>query len=607
MRGVVGGGHADRSEEAGARKVPRCCPMPWLPNLGMLIVMNISLLPALPHTLRRTIALALGACVLVSSCYPLCGQSKSAPSQASPGAGQMSVLSGRVLEAGSRNPIAEARVSLTSTGYSGPAVQTLSDESGSFKFDNVAPGRYWLSATKAGYPLNGTTVGRGSNSRVLTISPNEDLGHLECLLSRGSAISGRVVSMDGKPVIRASVQAFRRETLSRRPTLLSVGAGATTDDQGRYRLYDIPPGNYVVRVTPQETLLPGITLVGSEEAASRPASEIVSYFPGVASLDLSQPVLLKSEDDAVGYDIVMQKSRTFAISGHISGGREGVGGRLPVISAESAAESGLGRKTAATSGDGSFTFRGLPPGRYILRATAYGEDRQEWLAAADVVDHDIADLPVPRLPMVNVQGSVTTGSTTSDALDAAVRQKAKVGMLPPWLPTLIDAVWADGNEFVVNSLFSGAEYVVVVHGLPREYYTAAISYGGSNALKENIIVAGGTKLEIRVKRGAASLSVKVKDEEGKAFPDAYVLLVGEGEAAEATGGWHAGSSADQYGVAKFENLRPGPYRLYALDTFDTAVLQQAGGLQQFVERAVKLELEEAGSYQREPTLIRFVR
>jgi hypothetical protein len=355
--------------------------------------------------------------------------------------------------------------------------------------------------------------------------------------------------------------------------------------------------------------LPGITVVGSPEAASRPARDIVSYFPGAASPDSAQSVFVGSDDEAVGCDIIMQKSRTFTVSGHILGAREGLGGRLPLITTESAFESGHGRKTVPVSRERGFTFTDLPPGRYIVRATTYDEDRKEimWLTAVDVVDHDIADLLVPLLPTVNVQGSVTTGSTTSDSLDAAVRQKAKVGLLPTHLPMLLDAVWADGNEFAVNSLFSGASYVVVVDDLPLGYYTAAISYGGTNALKENITVAGGTKLEVRVMKGAASLSVQVKDEGGKAFPAAYVLLVGEGKVAEAAGGWHEGKTADLDGVAKFENLKPGLYWLYAFDTFDTSLLEQAGSLQRYEERSMKLELDEAGSYQREPTLIRFGR
>ena len=112
---------------------------------------------------------------------------------------------------------------------------------------------------------------------------------------------------------------------------------------------------------------------------------------------------------------------------------------------------------------------------------------------------------------------------------------------------------------------------------------------------------------IRSKRRlwAASLAVRVKDQDGNGIPDAYLLLVRDSDTTDGVPRWYDGNVADQYGEAQFSNLSPGRYRLYALDRFDLSLLDQVGGLQRFDAGAVTLDLEEGGSYRSEPEMMHF--
>lgn len=204
-------------------------------------------------------------------------------------------------------------------------------------------------------------------------------------------------------------------------------------------------------------------------------------------------------------------------------------------------------------------------------------------------------------------GRVLIDSTAPETLDEALLRDLKIHLRPvtnPFAPGH-EAAWTVRNELVVGSVFAGAWCSVTVRGLPPEYYTAGISYGQTDALRDTITVTPGVTLDVRLGSGAATLTVRVKDAEAKSIADAYVLLVQESDAQDGAQRWQGGSTADQHGEAKLANLRPGRYRLYAFDRFDMSLLGQTGALRQFDARALKIDLGEGKAHQLEATVTAF--
>jgi hypothetical protein len=138
-------------------------------------------------------------------------------------------ISGRVLAEETGEAIPNARVTLTGSVQGTPVVLTDADG----RFILTAPvGRYTVASSKSGY-----------SRREVTLAAVEQ--PIEIRLSRGAAISGRVVDARGDPVVAARVVA---ETVSTSTTGFAAAAATETDDLGEYRLGSLEAGTFAVAV-----------------------------------------------------------------------------------------------------------------------------------------------------------------------------------------------------------------------------------------------------------------------------------------------------------------------------------------------------------------------
>ena len=68
-------------------------------------------------------------------------------------------------------------------------------------------------------------------------------------LIKGGVIAGTITDSDGRPVVNATVRAFRVRDVEGKPVSNAVQTRERfTDDRGYYRLYGLRPGAYVVSV-----------------------------------------------------------------------------------------------------------------------------------------------------------------------------------------------------------------------------------------------------------------------------------------------------------------------------------------------------------------------
>lgn len=156
--------------------------------------------------------------------------------------GEGSTISGHIVLAGGE-PFAEGGVQLQSLEMQGldtggPGTQT--SENGSFTLDNVAPGRYTVTA---GWSAVETEEGEPA---ILTVEEGRDLSDLRLVLADQSwgeqpeadgVITGRVYDSRGNPVedaaVTASMGAFPAQTVS-------------TSEGGVFTIENLWPGNYTV-------------------------------------------------------------------------------------------------------------------------------------------------------------------------------------------------------------------------------------------------------------------------------------------------------------------------------------------------------------------------
>jgi hypothetical protein len=219
------------------------------------------------------------------------------PHDASPPQPKTGTIRGRVVAAATGDPIRNARVSVTGDDQCPPV---LSDADGRFAFPALPPGRFTLTASKAGFAK--TTFGAPAPGEVGTpirIAAGAVVDDVVITLSRGAAIAGLVVDETGEPVPDASVMIER--VVGRNPAMPAPIVGLT-DEAGRYRIGSLDAGSVLVSVFAAArsiVMLPGGNLLTDGGDLRQRL-----YYPGGAWAARGEPVSLQVGDEKLGIDFV---------------------------------------------------------------------------------------------------------------------------------------------------------------------------------------------------------------------------------------------------------------------------------------------------------------
>src|SRR5262245_1423293 len=162
------------------------------------------------------------------------------------------VIKGRVVDGQSGNALARARVRLQGPGNRPPVI---TDETGAFKITDIPAGSVYLLVERNGYmsmpyPEPKKTI-RTSMGQLL-IKEGQVLEGVTIAMSRGGAITGRVLDPYGEPADGAQVQLFRVTGSGRGRPQQRMGVGV--NDLGEFRLARIEPGSYLLRAQSRSSM-----------------------------------------------------------------------------------------------------------------------------------------------------------------------------------------------------------------------------------------------------------------------------------------------------------------------------------------------------------------
>jgi protocatechuate 3,4-dioxygenase beta subunit len=353
---------------------------------------------------RLGIALVILWPVWHAAPMPSAQATRDAPAQRATGT---AVVTGEVLSTDQApRPVRLARVTLNSVDRGGAAETATTDDNGRFAFRGLPAGRYtlqasrraWLDAyygaTRPGRPGTAIAVGDGQRVAALTIR-----------MPRGAVITGSVRDQSGEaqPGVTVAVLQFVIKNGARSLVRPSSTTDSVTDDDGVYRAYGLPPGDYVVMarlgtgpnsgLTAEEArpVAPGevdraLRLGGSAASVATDARPAVApapgamvgnapvFFPGTTDLSAATILTIGAGEERAGVDVPFVLLPTARISGTVTlpfgVTAERTELRMTPGGGEQFTANPLAASIARVDKDGKFLFTGVPPGRFAIASAA---------------------------------------------------------------------------------------------------------------------------------------------------------------------------------------------------------------------------------------------
>jgi len=161
------------------------------------------------------------------------------------------ILRGSIVAADNGAPIRRAQIRVSAPDARESRV-AITDAQGRFEIKELPAGRYTMTASKGGFVALQYGQRRPSESGTpIELGDGQTIDKLSIALPRGSVLGGRITDEFGEPVANASVTALRYVYAAGTRRMAPAGQNArdTTDDQGHFRLFGLPPGEYYVSAT----------------------------------------------------------------------------------------------------------------------------------------------------------------------------------------------------------------------------------------------------------------------------------------------------------------------------------------------------------------------
>jgi protocatechuate 3,4-dioxygenase beta subunit len=263
---------------------------------------------------------------------------------------------GNVVEHQTGKPLSRVLMKLLPLpGVAAQPMTTRTSQYGSFDFAGVPAGAYLLSASRQNYLTVQYGQKRWNSAGQAIVLDEAAATILNIRMPRFGAITGRVLDENEVGIPNMPVVAYRN---SRPPELMARG---TADEQGRYRIYGLEPGSYVVRSAAWE-------------------DETIAYLPTFSrdaeDVEQARTVDVNTDQEVDRVDLRPIRGKLVEVSGVV----------IPSLphQVKLTFATDVGREETETAG--AYRFGSVPPGVYEMYAEGPGGDHCEVLAAWMEVD-----------------------------------------------------------------------------------------------------------------------------------------------------------------------------------------------------------------------------
>jgi hypothetical protein len=458
----------------------------------------------------------------------------------------------------------------------------MTDRAGHFSISAMKPGLYLIVPERAGFvfvrppgPIPAT---------VLALKPGQHIANQKVEMTPSVFISGRVADEAGDPVPGAALQLRAAPPDTDFVNPFAIPLPNYSDDRGQFRIV-VSPGKYYLQASPRNY--------------GFGPPYVPTYYPNADSMSEASPIQVKPGQDVTSLEIRLTHAKsslsrgavqTLSIGGLVTGTPNGT--RATVI-ARGSHNPAMMQTMRGSMVDpaGRFMIGGLPPGSYkVFAQSVAGTSRlQSQVVEVQLTGADVSNVQLQLAPGEDLGGSLELPGE-APARKFAVKLEATDSGGPGNPETTPAGVGKDGS-FRIPAIFPGS-YRVRVEPLPEGTFIRSVTLDGAavNDAGFELSHSGpGARLKISLSRNASQLSGKVLDHDGAPLtsPLGEVLL------------WRDAAQVlpDHNPVADsrytLKDLRPGKYRVLAVDAFDFTNLAGANHPDEFAKalRAAAEEIE----------------
>ena len=494
--------------------------------------------------------------------------------------GDLGIVEGQVVEAGTGRPIAGARVDVR-----GPSDQVYvnTDQSGRYETRPLTPGAYTVSVTAPDYAtafydgraasmsgqssIDGsvTISGQGTgapritltgnveirSSTTVDIGPGSLLSNIDVVMQATGRLSGRILDDRGRGLAGAYIQLIAAQASG---VLIPRIAYARSETDGTYRV-TAAPGDYIVRAYADKQVRP------SRDAALAYAE---TFFPGVREQDDAQAIRLDSGVEQYDVDFALLSTHTVRVSGIVvdpaGTDLEGV-----TVSLRPRLSGGMTALELPLNDRGEFEGRDVVPGMYFVNVT--DQRRQaRWRTSREPIEiaEDISGLEIRASGAASIVGRIVKDPRSAGRINLTQTVISFVNR-GEGASTSMSAFNLEEDGSFHGDVATGALTLMLMG--PQGWTIRAVRLDGVDVFGDPLeITPGAREIEIVVTDHLGSASGLVMDRRGTPLGGFDVVLFPQDETR-----WHFASPlirqtrSSQNGRFELPLLPPGDYLAVATE------------------------------------------
>jgi carboxypeptidase family protein len=420
-----------------------------------------------------------------------------------------STVSVRAIYQDTERPVRRAAVQIFSEDLPRVSRQGVTDARGEFSFKNVPAGQYRVNVGFPGF-TNGFAGYDHRNAVLVDVDGTSNV-EVKIRAERAAAITGKITYPDGEPAIGAQINIFRKSG-KRWEHASIVSAGAQTDDRGIYRIYPLPPGEYVIGVIEQSLVIEerdGGTMQTTGNKSLNPY-----YYGGGSNHSTATVIQVDAGREVNNINITLAERATYKVAGTIAASGMPMAGAYLRLQPY---EDGLSGPTlmipygltAQASKDGQWSFSDVPDGNYNVeldqtgsRFAYNGESKKNPRLVGQrqlvtVTGADVSGIVISLTEGGQVSGSIVVegdkplprgGQVSLQPVTRHISQNYGSVSLEPWAK----------GQFLIDGVSAG-QHLLTVQIWDKNYFVKSVTWTDRDLLRQPLkVTEGGEVKNVRI-------------------------------------------------------------------------------------------------------------